>query len=181
MTVRNTRAAYGSLAKFFHWAVALAVLTMLILGVIIALADSTVMPKGQIVTFHKSLGLSLLIFMIIRLVWQLANPTPQMPSVIPLWQQRLIKVIYSLLYVAILATIFVGWLMSSLGGHPTRLWGLVNVTLPFASNHPLKELAQSVHECLGWAIALLIFLHVAMFMWHHLVKGNKLLKRMLPR
>ncbi|MCP4473701.1 MAG: cytochrome b [Gammaproteobacteria bacterium] len=180
MALRNSAAAYGSIAKLFHWLLALAILAMLILGVVIAFAAPTP-QKGQIITFHKSLGLSVLIFMIVRLLWRLSNPSPQMPQTVPLSQQRLIKLIYSLLYFCVLATTLIGWSMSALSGHTTRLWGLVNVTLPLTHNYLWQQRTEALHEFLGWAIAILIALHVTIFIWHHVVKGNKLLKRMWPR
>ncbi len=180
MALRNSIAAYGSIAKLFHWLLALAILTMLVLGVVIAFSAPTP-QKGQIIMFHKSLGLSVLIFMILRLIWRLSNPTPQMPQAVSLWQQRLIKLIYSLLYFCVFATILMGWSMSALGGHTTRLWGWVNVTLPLANNDLWQQRTGALHEFFGWAITILIALHVTIFIWHHAVKGNKLLKRMWPR
>lgn len=76
MTLRNTTTAWGSVSKALHWLIVLLIITQ---WVIASRAES--LPLGvaklEALAWHKSFGITILGLALIRIVWRLMNPTPE--------------------------------------------------------------------------------------------------------
>src|SRR5213078_4617750 len=71
-------------------------------------------PPGQraaAFNFHKSLGLTILALMLVRLAWRLAHRPPAMPAM-PAWQSGLARGTHWMLYATLIALPLVGYLGS---------------------------------------------------------------------
>lgn len=173
MTTRAT--SYSPLAKILHWLCALMVIALLIIGFV---AKNT---HGPIVKtlfgLHKSIGLTLLILMIIRLFHRLKHKHPA-PLPAPRSHQIAAWLTHITLYALIFVTILVGWFMSAFSGHHTEFWGVINVSLPFAVNKSLAHLGEFIHEYIAWALVVLVSLHFLAALYHHFICKDDTLKRM---
>lgn len=179
MQLKNNDQQFGAIAKCLHWLIALFILAMLLIGLLSSfeqLGDF----RFTLITIHKSLGLTILMLMIVRLLWRYINPPPPYPNSINAFEKRLAHFSHMLLYVAIFAIIVVGWSMSAFGGHQTHFWGLFNVTLPLPENKSLEAIGGTIHLSLAWLIAALLLLHISAAFFHHFHKKDNILKRMLP-
>jgi cytochrome b561 len=69
---------YGTVAQAFHWVIAALVATQFVLA---NLADD--LPVGarklELLARHKSLGMTVLMLAILRLLWRLKHPPPARP------------------------------------------------------------------------------------------------------
>ncbi|MEM9242843.1 MAG: cytochrome b [Pseudomonadota bacterium] len=164
----NNEQKFGVIAKCFHWIVALGVFTMLLLGLI----------GGKLIIVHKSLGVTILLLMVLRLIWRWINPQPSYPSTISATEAKLARLIHRLLYVAVFLIILVGLSMSALGGHQTYFWGWINVTLPLPLNRQLASIGVYIHLALAWCIVGLLVLHIGAALHHHFIRKNNILRRM---
>src|SRR4026208_2133912 len=83
--LRNTPSSYGSVAKLLHWSIVVLIITQLVLGIS---ADD--LPNGlrklELLAWHKSFGMLILMLALVRLAWRYANPRPAPPPVMPPWQ-----------------------------------------------------------------------------------------------
>lgn len=84
------------------------------------------------------------------------------------------------LYALLLAQPLLGWAMSSAAGTPVHFFGL---TLPplVGEDEDLADTLQMWHMNAAWALLVLVSLHVAAALWHHLVLRDHTLRMMLPR
>ena len=98
MGCRNTRTYYGSVAKFFHWWVAMLFLIQIIIGVRMG-SISNAMIQWQAYTLHKSIGLLILISMILFILWSLINPKPRWPHNMPWWEYQCENSTYIVVFV----------------------------------------------------------------------------------
>jgi len=112
MSIRNSSDSYGSITKFFHWGIVLAVYSMLAIGYIQGNLKNEAFAD-QVYNFHKLLGLTILCFMVFRLSWRMSNPRPGLPNTIPKWQMLLARVSHLFLYVTLFTMPTSGWIMSS--------------------------------------------------------------------
>ena len=78
MSVRNSHESYGAVAIALHWAVALLVLGAWLLG---QLVDelSRGDPRDLGLLAHIALGLAIIGFVTVRVLWRLADPPPPPP------------------------------------------------------------------------------------------------------
>lgn len=177
--LRNTSASWGSLAKGLHWLVAAAVTVQVALG--FAAVWWRVSPaKLDLFVLHKSLGIVILFVVALRLIWRLANPTPALPVDMSLWARRAAQASHVSLYMLLFAMPLTGWFTGSAANVPFRVfWHLPWPTL-VAPDDVLAKLGARVHLGLFIALAAVLLVHVGAALWHHYVRGDNVLKRMLP-
>jgi len=176
MALKNTTETYGVLAKLFHWVIAL-----MLVGLVVAGLTFTSMDRGperaQITLIHKSTGLLLLLLMTLRLLWKFANPTPADPPGTPAWQSLAARLVHWGLYAAVFFQLTLGILVS--GQRPIPFFGLFEIGPLLVENEEQHEFFEELHEA-GWIIiATLVGVHVLAALYHHFVKKDDVLKRML--
>ena len=132
--------------------------------------------RADAFNFHKSVGLTILALMTLRLAWRLLHRAPPLPPM-PRWQAALARATHGGLYAALLVQPLAGYLGSVFSGYPVKYFGM---TLPAwgARHDALKDLLSGVHLTVSWIIATLVLLHVAGAAKHALVDRDGLLRRM---
>jgi len=132
--------------------------------------------RADAFNFHKSIGLTIFLLMVVRLGWRLRHPPPPLPPM-PAWQAWLARANHRVLYAALLIMPLAGYLGSAWSGYPVKYFGLV---LPaWASKEPaLKDLCSAVHLVTSWVLLAAVALHVAAAAKHALVDRDGLLARM---
>jgi cytochrome b561 len=180
MTLKSTRQQWSGIGKTLHWLVAALILVMAYLG--LTMGD---LPNGpdKIATYalHKSIGLSILALAVLRLGWRLYAGAPEEVPGTPRWQARIATMTHVALYALLLALPLTGWLLNSAAGFPLQWFGLFNLPSLAARDEALHALSVEVHELLFWALAVLVVMHAAAALYHHLFLGDATLARMLPR
>lgn len=175
----NTADAWGAPAKFFHWMVALLILVQIALGFAAALWRLSPL-KLELFVWHKSTGMLILVLMLARLAWRLANPSPSLPLQTPAWERYAAHASHALLYLLAVALPLSGWVINSAAGVPFSIFWLVPLPAIVAPDERLEELAKLVHFSLLVALCLVLAVHIAAALRHHFVKRNAILIRMLP-
>ena len=168
---------YTRFAVAMHWIVAAIVLVQYPLGWLMQQIPKQ--PPGQraeVFNVHKSIGLTILALMIVRLGWRLAHRPPALPPMAR-WQAWLARGTHAGLYSMLVALPLVGYLGSVFSGYPVRYFGIV---LPSwaAKNPQLKDWMSTAHLVLAWGLAIAFTLHMAGVAKHLLVDRDGLLRRM---
>jgi len=138
--------------------------------------------RAQLFSMHKSVGVTLLGLAVIRILWILVSRPPAMPAALQRWEVVLAKSTVGLLYLLMLATPIVGYLVTSTGGKPINYFGLFELPLLTGENHDLHEALEEVHEVLAFTILALVILHVLGAFKHRFIDKDPnadVLKRML--
>ena len=168
---------YTRTAIALHWMIALAVIVQFTWGW--WMQGIPKQPPGMRVdafNLHKSVGLTILTLMTVRLLWRWRHPAPAFPAMSP-WQAWLAHFVHALLYVVLFAHPLAGYLGSVYSGYPVKLFGM---TLPaWGRNDPaLKEFFSASHLVTSWVIAAAVALHVAGALKHALVDRDATMARM---
>lgn len=176
MTLRNSSTDWGLLSKCLHWLIAALLIAMAILGL-----SMTELPNGidKIKTYalHKSLGVTVLVLVLLRLLWRWgAGPTPAAPG--SPWQQRLAQATHTALYLLMLAIPLSGWAFNSTANYALRWFGWFNLPRLLPADPTLKAVFREAHEWLFWILAALVLLHVAAALKHHFIDRDDVLRRM---
>ena len=122
--IRNTPDSWGAAAKFFHWTTAVLVFAQIVLGW--AAVSWRFSPmKAHLYVWHKSLGIALLAWVLLRLMWRFVNPTPALPCAMPAWETRCARMSYMLLYAVLIAMPITGWILNSAANVPRILFSSI--------------------------------------------------------
>jgi len=181
MTLKNTIDRWGGISKTLHWLIALLILALGIVGLVMGEFPKT--PKYfWIYTLHKSIGISVLVLVMLRLAWRLYAGAPAPVPATPGWQARAASLTHALLYGLMFAMPLSGWLYDSASGlRPFKLFGLWEMPKLVAPSESLREVFHGVHEWGFWALILLVIAHAGAAFYHHLQLRDATLVRMLPK
>ena len=179
MTVKNTSERWGSVAKFFHWSIAVLVIGMLALG--LYMAELPPVPSTfRLFALHKSFGMIVLALMVLRLLWRSFNARPEEMAAYKQWERILARIIHWFLYAAVIAMPLSGWIMSSAKNFHVGVFGLFTLPDLVGPDKALAEQAEEFHETLAWCIIAALALHVVGALKHHIIDRDSTLRRMLP-
>jgi cytochrome b561 len=178
--LRNTIESWGWPARTLHWIVAALVLGLFAFG----LWMTEVPPRDErrfYLAIHASIGITLLALMLVRLFWRAANVEPDQPEGTPAWQRRAAWISHRLLYALTFATLIVGWLMSGTFKQPLepKVLGIVPVPQLLEAGSPYRKLLEETHEWLAYALVAVVAVHAAAALYHHFVRRDPVLRRML--
>lgn len=172
---------YGLIAQALHWLVVVGIVLQFVWAWRIDETDS-IRQQYQLVIQHKSIGMTILLLAVLRIGWRLFNPPPTLPDGMAAHERFAAAFTHWALYGLILAIPVSGWVYSSAAGYGAEFWGLVdNIPDLVASDEALEEQSHEVHRWLGRGLLALVGIHVAAALWHHLVRKDNVLKRMLPK
>jgi cytochrome b561 len=175
---RSTLKQWGTASRWLHWAFAVGLAVMVGLG--LWMTDlPTGLRKVRYYSLHKSIGLTLLALVVIRLLWRLAERRPELPPM-RLWQRRAAELVHFCLYALMFLIPLSGWLYNSLAGFPLQWFHLLNLPSLHAADPALKPIARDLHETLAWVLVALVAGHAAAALKHHFVDRDWTLHLMLP-
>jgi cytochrome b561 len=177
-TVPSAYARYSGVAIALHWLLALMIVASF--GVGVYMSDLGMSPtRLKLYNWHKWAGTTILALSALRLLWRLTHrPPPDLPA--PAWQQRAAHLTHGALYLLFFAVPLVGWAYSSAAGFPIVWFGVLPLPDFVPKDKALAELLKPWHGWLAWSLAVLVVLHVAAALKHHVVDRDGLLQRMLP-
>ena len=180
MSLKNTD-RWGATSQLLHWTIAVLILSIGAVGLVMGELPRS--PKWfWVYTLHKSLGLTVLALVLVRIGWRLYAGAPPPVAGTPRWQVRLASLTHGAIYVLILAMPLSGWLYDSASGlRPFRWFGLAEVPKLSPPHEALADAMHETHELLFWVLIALVIGHAGAALYHHFVRRDATLARMLPR
>jgi cytochrome b561 len=170
---------YSNFAIFIHWLMVILIFVMFGLGWY--MVD---LPKGSderswFFALHKSIGLTLAILVIIRLVWCTMHKPPALPDNIEQWKQKLANLTHNILYLLMFLQPVSGYISSSFSGYKTKFWGY---PLPYWGwkDQVLNELFTVIHVASSITLIGFIILHILGAVSHMIGTDQAVMQRMLP-
>ncbi len=179
MAWRNDERVWGTPMRVLHWAIALGVIGLLAVGW--WMQD---LPNGprkiDIYKLHKSIGLTVLALMSLRIALRLVDRRRPAAPAMPAWQRRAARASHGLMYLLLLAMPLSGWLYNSASNFPLKWFELFRVPALSGRDETLKAISGAVHEYAAIALAAIVALHVAAALKHHFGDRDGVLRAMLP-
>lgn len=173
----NAPLRYTTPAIVLHWLVALLIFAGFPLG--LYMVDLPLSPdKLKLYSYHKWIGVTVLLLVAVRLGWRLTHTPPPLPAGIAAWQRHASAIVHGLLYVLMVAIPLSGWLMSSAKGFQTVWFGVLPLPDLVDKNRELGELLAEVHKFLNFTLLALVVMHVGAALQHHFIERQPFLQRM---
>jgi cytochrome b561 len=178
MPLRSTEQGWGALVRAFHWLIAALIITQGVIG--LSMVQMGLTPaKVRVFALHKSIGITILALVLLRIAWRLSERRPADPAAMPRWQTGAARAMHLALYVLILAIPLSGWWFNSASNAPLVWFGWFDLpSLTGGLDRVWKPRALLLHQALFWILVALLVLHVGAALWHHFRQRDDVLRRM---
>lgn len=175
----DTREKLSTVSVALHWIIAIAMIGMVAFGLI--LED---MPrsdgKSALIQLHKSIGVIVLLLAAVRFTWRVRKGMPEDVGVYTAVQRMMAKAVHGFLLLATLLMPISGIMLSIGSARPIAIFGVPFVPQILAEkNEVMAKAAGLMHGLGGKLVIVLVILHVAGALKHHIVDKDGTLKRML--
>jgi cytochrome b561 len=175
---RNSARAYGIVALVFHWLVAAMIFIQIGIGWYASDLPLS-MARLRWMSWHKSVGITILALILLRAAWRFTDRPPPLPDTIPTTERRLASLAHWALYALLVLTPLAGWLTASAKGLTVNWFGQVLIPNLIAKDAEFGEILRDVHQILVWTLAGLITIHILAALRHGM-RRDGILARMLP-
>ena len=169
---------YGGIARLLHWGVALLVIAQIIIALRawkLPLGDD----KFDLLLQHRSLGLTILVLVVVRLGWRWSHGVPALPGSVRAFARALARFNQYLLYALLLLLPLSGLVMSQSAGTVVSWFGLFNIPALVAADEALLARMKLVHLGLNTLLFAAIALHLIGALRHWLWLKDGVFERML--
>jgi cytochrome b561 len=176
---------YGAI--FFHWAIAGLILANILIGWQFSMLHGQL--RAAALQLHKSIGITVLLLSVLRLLWRRVSTLPPFPNTMRTWEKVSAKFVEKWLYFVMFAMPLTGWAVVSSSGLqvPTMLFGTVHwPDIPVLGTLPIdKQLAAysffvDAHRFVAKMIYVLVGFHVLGALRHQFIKRDNVVARMIP-
>jgi cytochrome b561 len=177
---------YHLVAIILHWVIALGILALIAMGLGMTHLGLAPMAKFRLYQLHKSIGITVMLAVLLRILWRLTHRPPPLPAMPPL-EKAAAEGTHGLLYILMLVVPLSGWALVSVSPFnlPTVLYGLVPwphlpVLPELTDKTQVEAVVKFVHGKLAWSLTAIIALHAGAALRHHFILRDGILRRILP-
>lgn len=165
-------------ARILHWLTAIIVIAIIPAG--IYMADASPGPITNLIyNLHRSFGFLLLPIVLLRLAYRLFMPPPKLPPDIPPFQQFVAHATHWALYALLIIQPVVGWIATSAYRAPITIFWLFELPPIWPQDRAFSEDLFEVHSVIGFAIGALALAHIGAALYHHFIRKDDVLLRMM--
>jgi cytochrome b561 len=165
-------------ARTLHWITAVLILFMIASG-FVAANEWGGSWQDSLYDLHKSIGALIIPLVMLRLIYRWVRPPLRLPDDIPPIQRLASAATHWALYALLVLQPLAGWIATSAYPASVPLFGWATLPPIWFADRALSDLLFSAHRLAGVAIACLIAVHVAGSLYHHFVRKDRVLMRMI--
>jgi cytochrome b561 len=177
--LKDSKSGYGLITIILHWVCALLIIFLFGLGVYMRSLDyySPWYHRGP--EIHIAIGLLVFLLMSLRLLWRSRSQSPKPLPTISKNNQLAATAVKIALYLSVFIICITGYLITTAEGKGADFFELFSVPASIELSAHNVDRAGFIHKYLAWGLIALALLHAAAALFHHFVKRDKTLVRML--
>ena len=188
--MKDSTRHYGLISRSLHWGLALLIIVQFSLifaftwlvpetgGEHEAHEHETAGLHATLMMLHQSIGVLILLFGLILLVWRFTQPKPSLQDDPP-WQRLSARIVHLALYAIVIAQPVFGLLMVTAHGQAVPFFGLFSIPAFIRLGEEAGSVLGALHAFTGWWIVLIaLAIHLIGSLYHHFVRKDDVLKRM---
>ena len=176
----NKNTKYTNVAIALHWLIGIAILFMFILGWFmtelpretpkttsfdifnLGLVTWEVAKEQSQRTFyfhlHKSIGLTILMLVVIRIYWRFTHRPPAFLSSMKPWEKKLATATHHSLYLLMILIPLAGIIMSAASKYGVKWFGIK--VIPGFNDKGVRDLFEQFHEIFGLLLLSFLIFHI---------------------
>jgi cytochrome b561 len=175
-------AVYSAGARHFHWITAAFVFCLAPIGLYMVsrgAATNFDAVTNILYSWHKLGGFLLLWIVVARLSYRLAKGAPADEPTLEPWQKLVGHVTHWSIYALLLLVPLFGWL--GVSAYPALgVPGGWSLPALISADQKLAETFFALHKAAGMLLAFLVAMHIGAALFHHVIRKDNVLRRMLP-
>ena len=179
MDLNNDKHRYGLISILLHWGMAVVIFGLYALG--LYMVDLTYYDElyQTIPNIHRSIGMILMLFLLIRWVWRLRNQLPEISG--KRWEQVAALWAHRAFYLLILLSLVSGYLISTADGQPVSVFNWFDIPATLYGIDNQEDIAGDIHEILTHILIFLAAIHTLAALKHHFIQRDPTLLSMLGK
>jgi cytochrome b561 len=170
------RPAYVFPLRALHWLMAAIIFAAIALGVWAIYLQRGTPLRGEFLDIHKSLGVTALALVVLRLAMRLGWGTPPYLPPIGRFNAWVAGAAHVLIYGAMILLPLSGYVHSMAGKHEFNWFGLYPVPNLIPASEAVDRGAGQAHYVFALAMGALLVLHLLAAVWHRL-RGDGVYER----
>ena len=170
--------AYTVTARVLHWTTAFLILFMIPLGIVIA-NDWGGAAQDFLYDLHRSIGVTIIPLVILRIMYRWRHPPLPLPDDIVPMQRFAAETTHWALYALLVVQPFTGWIATSAYRAPVVVFGWFELPPIWPQDRAFSDRLFFFHALIGIAIACLVAAHIGAALYHHFVRRDRVLLRMI--
>jgi cytochrome b561 len=179
MPASTSVAAYSGTAKSLHWLIVLLVTMQFVTAFLLPHIGRNT-PANDVINLHFSLGVVIMLVMTVRLLHRLMHPVALEARDAPPLERLLARIVHYVFYLILIVGPVLGWASASAHRLAVTLFGIVTLPPLAQKGAGWANLAGDIHSTAMWVLLWLIGAHVVAALYHHVVRHDATLKRMVP-
>ncbi len=174
---------YNPMARMFHWLTVGLIAVQIPIGLYMTyrggdlnIWDAT---TNNLYSSHKLIGVIILLLIAARLTYRLTQGAPAHEPTLEPWQKIVSELTHWAIYALLIVVPVLGYLAISY--FPAlNIFGLFSFPGIVAPDKPSYEVVAELHEIGAIALGVLIAMHIGAALYHHIIRGDNVLARMIP-
>jgi len=189
---------YSNIAILLHWLIGVSIIFMFLLGWFMEglpkeapksssydlfnlgiytweLTKET-SPRSFYFNLHKSIGITLFLFIIFRVFWRLTHKPPALLSSMKSWEKKLATSAHHVLYLLMILIPLAGIIMSVASKYGIKWFGIKFI--PGLDIPSAREIFYQFHQIFGLLILFILIFHIVGALKHNFINKDKTLRRM---
>ena len=179
----NEPQTYSAVARHFHWWTFALVAVQFALGIFMLVRASWLdiwdFTTNTAYSAHKLLGVIVFLVVVARLFYRVRHGAPtDEPSLEP-WQKRVSHLTHWAIYALLIIVALIGWFGVQL--YPALdVFGLFSLPAVVRPDNAASAWVLWLHMITAFGLAFLLVMHTAAALYHHFIRRDGVLLRMLP-
>ena len=154
------------------------ILFMIPLGIVIA-NDWGGAAQDFLYDLHRSIGVTIIPLVILRIIYRWRHPPLPLPEDIVPMQRFAAETTHWALYALLVVQPFTGWIATSAYRAPVVVFGWFELPPIWPQDRAFSDRLFFFHALIGIAIACLVAAHIGAALYHHFVRRDRVLLRMI--
>ncbi len=169
---------FTALSRVLHWLTAVLVFCALLIGFVMV---NSVGDYSALIMIHRTLGVTILAVVLVRLVNRLTHRAPPLPPTVGALERKIVVLSELSLYALLLLQPLIGWAMVSAAGGPIVVFGLFRLPRIAPFDAQLFWILRQAHSVVAYALMAAIAAHVSAVLLHTLTLRDRMIERMTFR